>query len=131
FAERTASEDRLRQFVADASHELRTPVSAVRAYAELFERGAKLRPDDLERAMTGIEREATRLSLLVDDLLLLARLDQGRPLERSPVDLVALVHEAVDAAHAVEPGRPLTLETNGALVVSGDELRLRQVIDNL
>jgi two-component system OmpR family sensor kinase len=131
FAERKASEDRLRQFVADASHELRTPVSAVRAYAELFERGAKLRPDDLERAMTGIEREATRLSLLVDDLLLLARLDQGRPLERSRVDLVELAHEAVDAAHAVDPERPLTLETNGGLVVTGDSLRLRQVIDNL
>ena len=131
FAERKASEDRLRQFVADASHELRTPVSAVRAYAELFERGAKLHPDDLERAMTGIEREATRLSLLVDDLLLLARLDQGRPLERSRVDLVELAHEAVDAAHAVDPERPLTLETNGGLVVTGDSLRLRQVIDNL
>jgi two-component system, OmpR family, sensor kinase len=131
FAERQASENRLRQFVADASHELRTPVSAVRAYAELFERGAKLRPDDLERAMTGIEREATRLSLLVDDLLLLARLDQGRPLEQTPVDLVELAHEAVDAAHAVDPERPLTLQTNGALVVTGDSLRLRQVIDNL
>jgi two-component system OmpR family sensor kinase len=131
FAERKASEDRLRQFVADASHELRTPVSAVRAYAELFERGAKLRPDDLERSMTGIAREATRLSLLVDDLLLLARLDQGRPLERKRVDLVALAHEAVDAAHAVDPDRRLTLETNGGLVVTGDELRLRQVIDNL
>jgi two-component system OmpR family sensor kinase len=131
FAERTASEARLRQFVADASHELRTPVSAVRAYAELFERGAKLRPDDLERAMTGIEREATRLSLLVDDLLLLARLDQGRPLERAPVDLAELVHEAVDAAHAVDPERPLSLRANGALVVTGDSLRLRQVLDNL
>jgi two-component system OmpR family sensor kinase len=131
FAERRASEERLRQFVADASHELRTPVSAVRAYAELFERGAKMRPDDLERAMQGIEREAKRLSLLVDDLLLLARLDQGRPLERKPVDLVGLAHEAVDAARAVDPARPLTLETNGLLVVTGDSLRLRQVIDNL
>src|SRR5262249_9552680 len=118
-------------FVADASHELRTPVSAVRAYAELFERGAKLRPDDLERAMTGIALEATRLSLLVDDLLLLARLDQGRPLEQAPVDLVELAHQAVDAAHAVDSARPLTLETNGGVIVTGDELRLRQVIDNL
>jgi two-component system OmpR family sensor kinase len=131
FAERKASEDRLRQFVADASHELRTPVSAVRAYAELFGRGARQRPDDLERAMTGIEREATRLSLLVDDLLLLARLDQGRPLEQAPVDLVELAHEAVDAARAVDPERPLSLDMNGSLVVTGDALRLRQVIDNL
>jgi two-component system OmpR family sensor kinase len=131
FAERQASEDRLRQFVADASHELRTPVSAIRAYAELFERGAKMRPDDLERSMAGIEREARRLSLLVDDLLLLARLDQGRPLERAPVDLVELAGEAVDAARAVDPGRPLELRTNGSLVVTGDSLRLRQVIDNL
>ena len=86
FDERTASEQRLRRFVADASHELRTPLAAVRAYAELFDRGARERPDDLERAMTGIQRESRRMGLLVDDLLLLARLDQGRPLERKPVD---------------------------------------------
>ena len=79
FDERTASEQRLRRFVADASHELRTPLAAVRAYAELFDRGARERPDDLERAMTGIQRESRRMGLLVDDLLLLARLDQGRP----------------------------------------------------
>jgi two-component system OmpR family sensor kinase len=131
FDERQASEDRLRQFIADASHELRTPVSAVRAYAELFERGAKMHPDDLDRSMAGIEREARRLSLLVDDLLLLARLDQGRPLERTEVDLVELAGEAVDAARAVEPARPLELRTNGPMVVTGDSLRLRQVIDNL
>ena len=77
-----ASDRRLRRFVADASHELRTPLAAVRAYAELFGRGAAERPDDLERSMTGITRESERMSLLVDDLLLLARLDEGRPLER-------------------------------------------------
>ena len=87
FDERTASENRLRRFVADASHELRTPLAAVRAYAELFDRGARERPDDLERSMTGIQRESRRMGLLVDDLLLLARLDQGRPLERKPVEL--------------------------------------------
>ena len=79
FAERSASEARLRRFISDASHELRTPVAAVSAYAELFDRGARDRPDDLERSMTGIQRETRRMGLLVSDLLLLARLDQGRP----------------------------------------------------
>ncbi len=87
FAERAASEERLRRFVSDASHELRTPVAAVRAYAELFDRGARDRPEDLERAMGGIQREAVRIGLLVDDLLLLARLDTGRPLQQEEVDL--------------------------------------------
>src|SRR5262249_60579720 len=81
---REASERKLRRFVADASHELRTPLTAVRAYAELFTRGAATRPDDLERSMTGISRESERMSVLVDDLLLLARLDDRRPLERLP-----------------------------------------------
>src|SRR5204862_426018 len=81
FAERAASEDRLRRFVADASHELRTPLTAIRGYAELFRRGAADRPEDLARAMRRIEDEAARMGLLVDDLLLLARLDQGRPVD--------------------------------------------------
>src|SRR5581483_8992703 len=85
FAERAASEDRLRRFVADASHELRTPLTSIRGYAELFRRGAADRPEDLARAMRRIEDEAARMGLLVEDLLLLARLDQGRPLERRPV----------------------------------------------
>ena len=125
-----ASEARLRRFVADASHELRTPLAAVRAYAELFGRGANSRPDDLERSMTGIERESRRMSLLVDDLLLLARLDEGRPLEHQPVDLAELVAEAVETATALEPGRPIELSTEEA-VVDGDHDRLRQVVDNL
>jgi two-component system OmpR family sensor kinase len=125
-----ASDRRLRRFVADASHELRTPLAAVRAYAELFGRGAAARPADLERSMSGITREAERMSLLVDDLLLLARLDEGRPLERKPVDLAALVGEAVDAARVVEPDRPLELSAEPA-TVTGDEARLRQVVDNL
>ena len=103
FDERTASEQRLRRFVADASHELRTPLAAVRAYAELFDRGARERPDDLERAMTGIQRESRRMGLLVDDLLLLARLDQGRPLERKPVELGDVARDAVEAARTLEP----------------------------
>jgi two-component system, OmpR family, sensor kinase len=131
FAERSASEARLRRFISDASHELRTPVAAVSAYAELFDRGARDRPDDLARSMTGIQRETRRMGLLVSDLLLLARLDQGRPLEARPLDLTALTGEAVDAAHAMEPSRPLALEAPAVVTVTGDAERLRQVIDNL
>src|SRR5207244_5237642 len=120
----------LRRFVADASHELRTPLAAVRAYAELFDRGAAARPADLERSRSGITREAERMSLLVDDLLLLARLDEGRPLERKPVDLAQVVREAVDAARVVEPARPIDVSVEPA-IVTGDETRLRQVLDNL
>jgi two-component system OmpR family sensor kinase len=124
-----ASDKRLRRFVADASHELRTPLAAVRAYAELFGRGAAARPDDLARSMTGITRETERMSLLVDDLLLLARLDEGRPLEREPVDFAAVVSEAVDAARAVEPERPIEVSLEPA-TITGDRGRLRQVVDN-
>ena len=91
FAERTASEARLRRFVADASHELRTPLTSIRGYAELFRRGANTRPDDLAKTMRRIEEAAARMGVLVEDLLLLARLDQGRPLEHQPVDLTRLV----------------------------------------
>jgi two-component system OmpR family sensor kinase len=130
FRERQRSEERLRRFVGDASHELRTPLSSVQAYAELFERGARDRPEDLARAMAGIEREAKRMGVLVDDLLLLARLDQGRPLDRKPVDLAEVASDAVDAARAVDPERPLELDVE-PVVVDGDPERLRQVIDNL
>jgi two-component system, OmpR family, sensor kinase len=125
-----SSDRRLRRFIADASHELRTPLAAVRAYAELFGRGAATRPEDLERSMAGIRLEAERMSLLVDDLLLLARLDEGRPLEREPVDLAGVVREAVDAARVVEPDRPIELSAEPA-TVTGDKARLRQVLDNL
>ena len=130
FKAREASERKLRRFVADASHELRTPLAAVRAYAELFTRGAADRPDDLARSMSGISREAERMSVLVDDLLLLARLDEGRPLEREPVELADVVGEAVDAARAVEPRRPITVSLEPA-TVTGDRDRLRQIVDNL
>jgi two-component system OmpR family sensor kinase len=130
FKAREASERRLRRFVADASHELRTPLAAVRAYAELFTRGASDRPADLARSMTGITRESERMSLLVDDLLLLARLDEGRPLERHPVELADVVSEAVETAHMVEPERPIEVELESAVVL-GDRDRLRQVVDNL
>jgi two-component system OmpR family sensor kinase len=131
FAERSASEDRLRRFVADASHELRTPLTAIRGYAELFRRGAADRPEDLARAMRRIEDEATRMGVLVDDLLLLARLDQGRPLEREPVDLVTVAGDALADLSAIDPDRPVTYEHPDRLVVTGDEARLRQVAGNL
>ena len=130
FKAREASERRLRRFVADASHELRTPLAAVRAYAELFTRGAASRPDDLARSMSGISRESERMTLLVDDLLLLARLDEGRPLEQDTVQLADVVGEAVDAAQVVEPGRPIAVVLEQATVI-GDRERLRQSIDNL
>jgi two-component system OmpR family sensor kinase len=130
FKAREASERKLRRFVADASHELRTPLAAVRAYSELFTRGASERPDDLDRSMKGIHREAERMSLLVEDLLLLARLDEGRPLEREPVDLASVVAEAVETARTLEPERPIELEAVPA-VVTGDRERLRQIVDNL
>jgi two-component system OmpR family sensor kinase len=125
-----ASDRRLRRFVADASHELRTPLAAVRAYAELYERGADKRPDDLARAMAGISRESERMSELVDDLLLLARLDEGEALEREPVDLAELAAEAVETARAVDPSHPLVLQAEPARVL-GDRARLRRVLDNL
>ena len=125
------SEGTLRQFVSDASHELRTPLAAVSAYAELFERGADQRPEDLGRVMSGIRAETARMGQLVDDLLLLARMDEGRPLERGQVELVALAAEAVDAAATVGPNWPVHLEASEPVEVVGDRARLRQVLDNL
>lgn len=126
-----ASERRLRQFVADASHELRTPIAAVAAYAELFERGASVRPEDLTRVMAGIRHETGRMERLVDDLLLLARLDEGQAVAREPVELVSLCAEAVTTAQAVGPEWPVELSATRPVEVLGDALRLRQVVDNL
>jgi two-component system OmpR family sensor kinase len=130
-AELRRSEERLRRFVADASHELRTPLSAVSAYAELFDRGARAQPEDLARVMTGIRSETARMGLLVEDLLLLARLDEGRPLERRPVELVRVAADAVDAAQTVDSSWPAQVIANEPVEVVGDSARLRQVIDNL
>jgi two-component system OmpR family sensor kinase len=130
FKARAASEARLRRFVADASHELRNPIAGVRAYAELFKEGARQRPEDLARAMTGISRESDRMSILVEDLLLLAHLDEGRALETAPVELEEVVFEAVEIAHAVEPERPIEIDVEQAVVL-GDRERLRQLLDNL
>jgi two-component system, OmpR family, sensor kinase len=132
FEARQASEDRLRRFVADASHELRTPLTSIRGYAEMFRRGTAERPEDLAASMRRIEEESARMGVLVDDLLLLARLDQGRPLDRRPVDLTRVAADAVADARAVEPERSITLESGEVdATVVGDELRLRQVAANL
>jgi len=131
FDERRASEARLRRFVADASHELRTPLTSIRGYAELFRRGANTRPDDLAKTMQRIEEAAARMGVLVEDLLLLARLDQGRPLEYESVDLSRVAGAAVDDLRVTSPDRTVLYESNGAVVVNGDAHRLRQVLANL
>ncbi len=131
FAARTRSEDRLRRFVADASHELRTPVTTIRGYAELFRAGGLADPGGLAGAMRRTEEEAVRMGSLVDDLLHLARLDEGRPLDRAPVDLAAVVADAVTDARAVEPSRAVQVDGAGPLVVTGDDALLRQVVANL
>jgi two-component system OmpR family sensor kinase len=132
------SEDRMRRFVADASHELRTPLTTIRGFAELYRQGGVRDPAELDRLMRRIEDQAARMGLLVEDLLLLARLDQQRPLDRGPVDLLALAAEAVNDARAVAPDRRIELvlgdddgDQGAALVVLGDEQRLRQVLANL
>ena len=131
FAERLASEERLRRFLADASHELRTPLTSIRGYAELFRRGAGQRPEDLAASMRRIEQESARMGVLVEDMLLLARLDQPRPLETAPVDLAGIAADAVRDARAADPSRPIMLVPSDPLIVSGDEGRLRQVASNL
>jgi two-component system OmpR family sensor kinase len=131
FGKQRASEERLRRFVADASHELRTPVSAVGAYAELFERGAQQRPADLARVLRGIRVETARMQALIEDLLLLTRLDEGRPLERQPVELVGLAGEAVEAAQTIGGDWPVSIEADEPVEVTGDRMRLREILDNL
>ncbi len=131
FARQAATEERLRRFLADASHELRTPLTSIRGYAELFHRGADRRPADLATAMRRIEEEAARMGVMVEDLLLLARLDEDRTLERAPVDLARVAADAVADARAADPSRPIALEAPRPIVVTGDDARLRQVAANL
>ncbi|GAA3105464.1 HAMP domain-containing sensor histidine kinase [Pseudonocardia yunnanensis] len=127
---RQDSETRLRQFVADASHELRTPLAAIRGYAELSRRGEL--PADAEYALVRISAQSERMTTLVEDLLLLARLDAGRPLERREVDLTRLVVDAVSDAHAAGPGHRWQLDLpEEPVTVPGDALRLAQVLANL
>jgi signal transduction histidine kinase len=131
FEERRASESRLRRFVADAGHELRTPLTSVRGYAELYRRGASDRPEDLAMIMARIESEAERMGVLVEDLLLLAKLDQGRPLERHPVALSRIASEMANDQRMLHPGWPVELRITPGIEVVGDALRLRQAIGNL
>ena len=126
-----ASEARMRHFVADASHELRTPLAAVSAYAELFERGADHHEADLARVMSGIRSESGRMKALVEDLLLLARLDEGRPIQKEPVELVGLAAEAAQTAQTVGAAWPVRIEAAEPVETTGDRDRLRQVLDNL
>jgi len=130
-AKARTSEERMRRFITDASHELRTPLTTMRGFAELYRQGAAR---DMEMVMSRIESESRRMGLLVDDLLLLARLDAQRPIEQNRVDLLALATDAVHDAQAVAPMRKITMEVldgPGTPEVLGDEPRLRQVISNL
>ena len=131
FERRKQSEEKLRRFLAQASHELRTPLVSIRGYAELFRRGAKERPEDLELAMRRIEQEATRMGVLVDELLQVARRDEERPLERVPVDLAQIAGDAVADARLVAPERTIELAAPSEVVVAGDEAGLRQLVANL
>ncbi|MCI4062469.1 HAMP domain-containing histidine kinase [Micromonospora sp. R77] len=128
------SEERMRQFIADASHELRTPLTTIRGFAELYRQGAARQPEQTAGLLRRIEDEASRMGLLVEDLLLLARMDRERPITLAPVELPVLASDAVQAARAVEPERRIELDIEpgaGPLVVLGDDARLRQVIGNL
>jgi len=126
------SQDRMRRFIADASHELRTPLTSVRGLAEYgLQQGDGASPGELLRLMGLAAREADRMGRLVDDLLLLARFDAGRALDRQPVDLASIAAEAVQQARLVAVGRPIKLEAAEPVVVDADAERLRQIIDNL
>jgi two-component system OmpR family sensor kinase len=131
FAEKSASEERLRQFVADASHELRTPLTSIRGYAELLGKGGFSDDASRRRALQRIEEEATRMGGLVEDLLLLAELDRGRPLRAEPVDLQRICADAVGDSNAVAHGHHLVLVEGGPVMVLGDDERLAQVAHNL
>ena len=131
FQEREATERKLRQFLADASHELRTPLTSIQGFAELFRLGADQDRVQLEVILRRIEEETARMKTLVEDLLLLARLDETRPVERAPVDLAVLAADACSDAIAVDPGRPIVLDAPEPVIVAGDQDHLRQAIANL
>jgi two-component system OmpR family sensor kinase len=129
--QRELSERRLKQFAADASHELRTPLTSIRGYADLWRQGGLHGDDAIDDAMRRIEGESARMGRLVEDLLLLARLDEGIPLQRTPVDLSRIANDVVADARVVDPMRPITVDVDDAVVVIGDDDRLRQVLGNL
>ena len=129
---REASEKKVRTFVADASHELRTPLASIRGYAELTRRGGHELPKDVVHAMDRIESESVRMTSLVEDLLLLARLDDGRSLESAPVDISHLLTNAVSDAHAAGQDHEWSLELpEQPVMVEGDSARLHQVVANI
>jgi two-component system OmpR family sensor kinase len=129
---RQASENKVRQFVADASHELRTPLASIRGYAELTRRGGHQLPDDVSHSMARVESEAVRMTSLVEDLLLLARLDEGRELEKHPVDLGALLVDCISDAYAAGPEHEWEFDApDDSVVITGDQPRIHQVIANL
>ncbi|GIF26760.1 two-component system OmpR family sensor kinase [Actinoplanes tereljensis] len=130
-AYREATEQRLRQFLADVSHELRTPLTSVRGFAELYRRGGAATVDELDATMLRIEQEATRMTALVEDLLLLSALDEDRTLELLPTDLTGIAADAARDAQARHPGRVITLDAVASAPVRADEYRLRQVATNL
>ena len=133
-AQARASEERMRRFVADASHELRTPLTSIRGFAELFRQGAAEEPEQRARVMRRIEDESVRMGLLVEDLLLLARLDSARPLRQEPVDLLSVAADVVHDAATVSPTHTIRLLPPDAAeppVVRGDPARLHQVVGNL
>ena len=130
FAAQQASEDRMRQFIADASHELRTPLTSIRGYTDVLLRGAKDDPETATQVLLATRSEAERMSRLVNDLLTLARLDVGRPLDLQPVDVIALTGEAVDQARILAGEREVALHTDGGgrLMLMADSDRLKQVL---
>lgn len=130
FTERAASEARMRRFVSDASHELRTPLASMRGYGELYRMGA-VPEDEVPATMARIEGEATRMGGLVNDLLALARLDEGRGLQLGAVDLVAIAGDGVADLHALDPSRDATVVVDGPVTVRADGDRVRQVVTNL
>ncbi len=132
FAARAATDARLRRFVGDASHELRTPVQTIRGYSELYAAGALGTTAGLDDAMRRTGQESVRMATLIDDLLTLARFDQHRPIEHQPVDLLELARDALADAHAIQPERTTALDHHGGdFVIAGDEHLLRQVFANV
>ncbi|MEM8903363.1 MAG: ATP-binding protein [Actinomycetota bacterium] len=129
--EQRSSEDRLRRFVSDASHELRTPVTTILGYAELYRHGGLVETDRLDDAMRRTEQEARRMSRLVEDMLTLAKLDRERPIDSGRVDLSDVLDDIVADARITAPGHAVAEGVERGLVVRGDEDRLRQLLANL
>ena len=131
FAETKASEERLRRFLSDAAHELRTPLVSIRGYAELFRIGGAENPDRIAKALQRIEEESVRMGTIVEDLLVLARLDEIREVEQTVIDVGALLEDAAADAEAMDPSRAVAVHVDGDALVLGDNDALRKVFANL